>query len=310
MNKKMWLPLLLSLALVCVVIPSAAAFSDVQSHPQADRISALQAKGIIAGELGGGFNPNGSLSYAAGLTMIVKGLDLSLAKFTFIKAPQASDYFTHVKDGQWYSDAFIIAQVNGLDVPKDVKPNAPMTREQFAHHVMTAIETHGEYAYPMIYIMINDEADIAPEYNNSIQKVLVTRIASLDDEGNFKPKMNIKRGEAAGWLHDAIQFKAEAIIIDQEPSPLFDLTLTSEAVNADVNKVTIAAQAPHPGYGMRIASILFEDDKAVIFTEPIMPDPDMMYPQVIADVQASVYVGSEYKPILAEQWMNQTVLSE
>lgn len=310
MKKKIWLPLLLSLALLCAVIPSAAAFSDVRSHPQADRISALQAKGILAGELGGGFNPDGSLTYAAGLTMIVKGLDVSLAKFTFIKAPQASDYYTYVEDGKWYSDAFIIAQVNGLDVPKDVKPNEPMTREQFAHHVMKAVETHGDYAYPMIYIIINDEADITPEYSNSVQKVLVTRIASLNDDGNFEPAANITRGVAAGWLHDAIQFKEEAIIVEQQPNPLFDMTITSEAVNADVNQITVTAQAPHPGYGMRISSILFEGDQAVTFTETVMPDPDMMYPQVIAEVQASAYVGSEYKAILAEQWMNQPVSAE
>lgn len=310
MKKKTWLPLLLVVVLMCSVIPSVAAFSDVRSHPLSDRITALQQNGVLIGELNGEFNPDGQLTYAAGLTMIVKGLDISLAKFKFIQAPKASDYYTYVEDEQWYSDTFVIAHVNGLDIPKDVKPDQLMTREQFAHHLMRAIETHGDYAYPMIFIVISDETDISPEFSNSVQKVLIAKFASLDQEGRFHPKSVLTRGDAASWLFDAIKFKDEAVIHVEDHDPLFDMELVSEVVNSDINKITVSAQAPHPGYGIRIASILFEGDQAVIFTETSLPDPDFMYPQVITEVTATVYVGSEYKPVLAKQWMEQPVQSE
>ncbi|MNV98802.1 hypothetical protein D3C71_1940940 [compost metagenome] len=57
---------------------------------------------------------------------------------------------------------------------------------------------------------------------------------------------------------------------------------------------------PHPGYGFRISSIAFEGDQAIIYTEPTLPDPDKMYPQVITTVQVTAYVDAAFKPVLAQ----------
>lgn len=298
--------LLLSFVLLLTFSGAAWAFSDLQTNPHADKIRALQSKGILQGEADGKFNADGELTYAAGVSMLVRGLDLSLARFLFLKAPEAGDYFTKVKDGEWYTDAFIIAQVNGLDIPKDVDPYQSMTREQFAHHLFRAIEANGEHAYVMMYALIEDEADIAEEYRDSIQKLVVSKLISLDKENKFVPKAPIARGEAAAWLHDAIEFvrtAAEAPQPEPLPNPLADLALTVNEVNGDVNEVIVTAQAPHPGYGIRISSIVFIDGEAVIYTEPILPDPERMYPQVVTEVKAVTYVGADFKPVLPQtEW--------
>src|SRR5690606_4829293 len=107
------------------------------------------------------------------------------------------------------------------------------------------------------------------------------------------------------WLHRALLFvqKASEQQIPDEVAanhPLYDLSLSQSAVNEQVNAITVSAQAPHPGYGIRIASITFEGMTAVIHTEPVLPDPDMMYPQVITEVKATTYVDAQYEAVLAE----------
>ncbi|MDF2668642.1 MAG: S-layer domain protein [Paenibacillus sp.] len=293
-----------SVMLLFTLSQSVWAFSDISSEPNAKQITALKEAGVVSGEADGIFNPRGKLTYAAGISMLVKGLNLSLAKFLFIKAPEASDYYTKIPNDAWYSDAFVIAQVNGLELPKDIDPNQIMTREQFAYHMFQAVEANGEHAYIMMYIMIHDEADVTPAYMGNIQKLLLTKIGTLDKDNNFHPKQEITRGEAAGWLQGAIEFVKQAPpaeLPNPTPYPLTDLKLSSKAVNDQVNEITLSAQAPHPGYGIRITSIEFDGERAIVHTASVMPDPDRMYPQVITEVKVVTYISSVYTPVLAAQ---------
>lgn len=299
--KKTLLPVL-SLTLACSFGSSVFAFSDTGAHPYQQQIAALQQEGIVSGVSDNAFLPQGKLTYASGIMLLVKGLDISLARFLFPKAPLASDYFTNVPVGQWYSDAFIVAHVNGLEIPKDVRPEDTMTREQFAQLLLQGIEANGPHAYIEMAAIINDEADISPAFRSAIQTLVVTKIISLDS-GSFKPKAEITRGEAAGWLYNARQFAANTPVVPPQPeepqqSPLTDVKLDVTSVNEQVYQVTVSATAPHPGYGIRITSIAFTDTEAVIQTAPVLPDPDKMYPQVLTEVKAVTYVDAAHKPVL------------
>ncbi|MCR2803645.1 S-layer homology domain-containing protein [Paenibacillus soyae] len=301
MKKKSWLMIALTFVLLFTLGQSVMAFSDVDKGSDKEKIEVLKEKGIVNGISKDHFNPKGTLTYAAGISMIVKGLDLNIDHVRFIRMPLASDNHPNLKDDAWYSQAFVIADFYGLDIPKDVKPNDKMTKEQFAHHLFKAMMTKGEYAFIELFVVINDEADVNPAYMDSVQKLLITKIASLDKKNNFYPTQSITRGEAAVWLHDGMKFVEETPTVEPQPElPVFEQTLSVEAVNSDVNKVTITAQMPHPGYGLRIASISFEGDKAVIYTEAVEPDPDKMYPQVITEVKVSTYVDAKFKPVLPE----------
>lgn len=277
------------------------AFKDVKNDPNEKKIEELQKLGILSGDKHDKFNPNGKLTYAQGVSLIVKGLDINIDHIRFIKAPKASDYFTNLKDDAWYSDAFIIANLNGLEIPKTVKANDIMTREQFAHHLFKAMMTKGDYAFIEIFMLLEDESDVNKDYMDSIQKLIISKIVTLDKSNKFYPKKAITRSEAAGWLYGAMQFVKETTPIPDLPEqPVLNPTISVTAVNAEINKVTVTAQVPHPGYGIRIASIGFEGDKAVIYLETILPDPDKMYPQVITDVSVSTYVDAKLKPVLPQ----------
>ncbi|WP_253944778.1 S-layer homology domain-containing protein [Paenibacillus sp. NEAU-GSW1] len=297
MRKKPFLLTLIAMLFILTFGQTVWAFSDTKDDSNESKIEALQKLGVINGESEGKFNPKGKLTYTAGISMIVKGLELNIDHIRFVKAPKVTDHFPNLKDDAWYSSAFIIAQYSGLDIPVSVKANDEMTREQFAHHLFQAISRKGDFAYAEMYMLIKDEAKVDKAYMDSIQKLLITKIAALDAQQNFNPKTVITRSDAAAWLYDSIQFVKTATPVVQ-PDPAVEYKLTVEAVNKEVNKVTVSAQVPHPGYGIRIASITFQDNQAILQMELTQPDPDRMYPQVITDVSVTTYVDASLKPVI------------
>lgn len=300
MRKKISL-LIVTLLCMTMVGQTSLAFEDSQTDPNVDEIMALKEAGILQGGPNGNFNPSQPLTTAAGISMIVKGLDLTSSE-SDMELLAENDY-TNIAEHAWYAEAFMIALMNGLELPSDIDPTQVMTREQFAHLIAQAVDLHGPFAYRLMFIVIEDEADISPEYSSSIQQLLLLNIASLDEQ-RFYPQQIITRSEAAKWLYHAIQFiENTPIVIELPPieqSPFYDMTLSMIAINDDISKVTVTAQAPHPGYGLHISSIIFNDDVAIIHTKASFPDPDMMYPQVITEVQATTYISSEYKPVLSD----------
>ena len=284
---------------------SVWAFSDTKGNQNDAKITALQKLGILAGTDAKSdlFQPNGKLTYAAGISMIVTGLGLSLDGINFFKKPELKDFFPNLKENTWYANNFIIAAANGLEIPNEIKSGTDMTREQFAHHLVRALLTKGDYAFIDLYATMKDEAAVNPAYMDSIQKLLTSGIAKLDSKQQFNPTAIITRGDAAGWLYDAIQFverntPAKPTVSDR-PFPLNDVKLTTRAINSAINEITISAQAPNPGYSLRVTSITFEGDQAIIHIEPVYPDKNKSYAQVIADVKVVTYVAASYTPVLS-----------
>jgi hypothetical protein len=292
-------------ALACLVASgSAFAFSDVKNDPGQAQILDLKSRGIVQGVGNDMFKPGLKVNGATAVTLIVKGLGLNIDNIRFIKKPEASDYFTKVKDDAPYADEFIIAQFNGLDLPKDLNPSKPVTREQFAYWLMNGIAATGDYAFTEQYILLNDEDQVTKAYSTNIQKLLISGIASLDTKGDFRPQDAVTRSEAAVMVDKAIEFventKPLPPVETPEPSHLSDVQLTSEAIADGVLKVTVTATVPHPGYGVEIANIAFHDGEAVIDYREIPPEPGKMYPQYVAQVKAVTYVSSDYKPVLGQ----------
>ncbi|SEN14668.1 S-layer homology domain-containing protein [Paenibacillus sp. OV219] len=301
--KKPLLVITMLVVLFLAVTQSVWAFSDTKNDPNDAKITELQKRGILNGNASKNdqFAPNGTLTYAAGITMLVKGLGLNIDDLRFFKKPEVSDSFSMMKNDAWYADTFIIAAYNSLDLARDTNPAANMTREQFAHHLYKALIRSGDFAFDDLGVVLKDEADVNPTFMGSIQTLITTHIIGIDASQKFNPKAAITRSEAAGWLYNTIKFVEDqpSMPVEQpDSSPLFDVKLTTTAVNNDVNAVTVSAQAPNPGYGVRISSISFEGDQAIIYVEPTYPDKDKMYPQVITEVKAVTYVSSAFKPVL------------
>jgi hypothetical protein len=242
-----------------------------------------------------------SIDVATAVTMIVKGLDLNIDNMRFIKEPKASDYYTKVKDSAPYAESFIIAQFNGLELPKDINPSAKVTKEQFAKWLFGALNQKGEYAWIEIYQEFADAKLVTNGYMDSIQKLLIAKIVTLDSKQKFQPKNNITNAEAATMIDRTVKF-----IKNTKPAPipeapiLTDVKLTSDKESEAVTRVTIAAMAPNPGYGIEITSIQFLKGEAIIHYKAVLPAPDKMFTQVITEVKTVTYIPANYRPVLGQ----------
>ncbi len=182
-------------------------FKDIDNVNGKDKIISLKSQGLIKGVSASQFLPSSKVTTAQGIQFISGGLQLSLAAIDFNIAPVASNLFSNVKDKAWYAEAFINAYYNGIELPKDIDPSKPMTKELYTHYLVQAIETIGNL--PMINIVpvdITDETSLNPSYQGSIQRSLKYKINSLDAKGKFNPKSEITRAEAAIMLYNALEF--------------------------------------------------------------------------------------------------------
>jgi hypothetical protein len=247
------------------------------------------------------YQGNSGITNAAAVSMIVKGLDLNINHIRFVKQPLASDYFTKVKDNASYAQDFVIAQFSGLDLPKDINPSAKVSREQFAHWLFGAFSHKGDFSWIAMYVEIADAKQISSAYMNSIQKLLLSKIATLDSKQKFNPKNPVTRSSAETMINRAAKFiKENSPVYVPENPVLNNAKLTTEKVTDNISKVTVTVTAPHPGYGIEITGIQFSKGQAVIQYRAVLPNPDMMYPQVLKDISVTTYISSEFTPVLGE----------
>ena len=178
-------------------------FTDINDSQSKDKIVSLYNDGVIKGVGNGLFNPDGTITAAQGVQMIVNAFDISLASIDFIKAPQATDWFKNADDDAWYADALIRAGANNIGLPTDLDPNAKWTKEDFTYYLVTAMEAH--YKMPvinMMFIQIADESDITIEYQGAIQRGMKYNITMLDQDHKFFPKKQLSRAEAAEMIYN------------------------------------------------------------------------------------------------------------
>lgn len=289
----------MAVLLICLVVPSSAlAFTDIEKDPGQASILSLQKLGVISGVDNGRFAPQDNLTYAQAVQLMVKGFDLNLDRFRFMKEPKASDYFTGADDNAWYAQALIAGHLNGLPLPADLDPDAKVTREQFADLLCQAMLTKGPYAFIEIYMLIGDEASVDPAYMGSIQTLLIAKIAKLDEQQLFQPKNRLTRSQAAVWLDNAIQFVKSHPETGSNPSaePTNEtITVTTRSVSASLNEVILTrGERPNPGYGISVDTITFSGDKAIIGYSLHNPVPGRMYPAMVVEVKTTTYVDSRY----------------
>ncbi|USB31850.1 S-layer homology domain-containing protein [Paenibacillus sp. YPG26] len=291
--KKKYSILLLSTVLLLGAAMPVHALQNTTSDMAANRINVIPIPGNH-------LDPQQKLDYASGITSIVKGFDLNLSNYRFIKMPVASDYFDNISNSAWYSEAFVIAKVRGLDIPKDITSDTPMTREQFAHLLAQAIQLQGDFPVVARYNTITDSSTLKPEYDGSVQLLINLGIPLLDTKLNFYPKSPVTRSVAAGWLNTSMEVIGD-MQAQLDGRPLQAYSVSTKLVDEKITEVQVHAQAPHAGYGIRISSIEFDEEQAVavIYTEVLRPDPNRVYAQVITQVQDTAYIPAGYKIRLA-----------
>ncbi|MCY9661701.1 S-layer homology domain-containing protein [Paenibacillus chondroitinus] len=196
-----------SLTLVGQSFAAAPSFTDLDKVAAKDKIMSLQQSGIVSGITPELFAPQAAMSEAQGVQLLVNAFKLNLDLVKFVKEPKATDYFVKATNDSWYANALITAAVNNVELPKDLDPNATLTREQFTHQLIRAMETYGKL--PLInpvVVDIKDNDQITVEYSGSIQRAINYGVIKLSADGTMNPKAEITRADAAEEIFNAIEY--------------------------------------------------------------------------------------------------------
>ncbi|MDY8045757.1 S-layer homology domain-containing protein [Paenibacillus polymyxa] len=291
-----------ALLVVCslAVATSASAFRDIKGAGQEKIVNSLQDKGIIQGITKDKFAPDQTLTYAQGVHLVVRAMDLQvMPDFT-------TGSFANIPASAWYAQSYRIAAQHQIPLSPDIHPSTRMTREQFANILYKAVSATGEYPTVRMYINVADGKKLDQESNAAVQFLLLTKIAKLDEQSNFNPDHKVTRMEAAEMVYNASEFvqshkTVEATPENQaepvDPVQQNNISMSIEKANDQQNKVTITRlQAPNPGYGIEVDHIDYVDDtNAVIYYKLTSPKPGEMNIQVITDTHTSTLVDSKYK---------------
>lgn len=168
-------------------------FKDVnKSHWFYESVHYVFEKGLMNGISETEFNPNGDFTRAMFVTVLYR-----LQKEP---ATNAELTFTDVKPGSYYEKAVIWAQkhgiVNGV-TPTEFSPDTPITREQTA----TIMYRYAEYARLDRKIRgkleYSDKRDISKYAEDAVLWASTHNLMGGNDDGNFEPKRNTTRAEAA-----------------------------------------------------------------------------------------------------------------
>lgn len=180
------------------------------------------------------------------------------------------------------------------------------------------MQSKGDFPVTEMYVMVEDGDKLSTDVMNSLQILLNTKIITLDN-GKFRPADIITRSEAAVMVHDAAAFAArvienDTVIEPSEPEPVpvnnYVSDVVLEKAAEGVNKATITVDnLPNPGYGLAVERIEFTSPtKAVIYFKITLPNPDMMYPQVITKGTVSTYLPEGYtataEPVMGSRWLH------
>lgn len=199
---------------------ASSSFSDLTNIAAKDKIIALQEQGVVRGISDTLFAPNETITAAQGIQLIVNAANLNLDLVRFLVEPKATDYFKNAGNDAWYANALITASVNGVELPADLDPNKKWTREEFTHYLIRTIEAHSNL--PMINLApveMNDEEDLTIEYSGSIQRALAYDAMELDEQGNFRPKAEISRAEAAELIYNVLEYVKAHPAPSPQPEP-------------------------------------------------------------------------------------------
>lgn len=281
--------------LICSLIAPgmalASGFKDVKGK-DAQIVQSLYNKGMIQGVTKDKFVPNGKLSGAQGLHLIVEALGL--------KGKDKSD-LKFAGKSKWYAKSLQIAKENGIELPENFTVNGELTREEFAYILRQGIDATGNYPLIKMYIHIQDADQGNVMYSGSIQNLVLKKIATLDSENKFYPTNKITRMEATQFIYNAVnyidQYKNDNEVIKDSVIHHVD------KVNDDINKVTLTREnQPSPGYGITVSKVEFtKDGVAKVYYELLSPEPGQMYPQVITSTKTVTYVSSQYKVEIVKQ---------
>ena len=173
-------------------------FNDIKNHWANDSIKFLAERGIINGASENEFLPNNNIKRAEFITLLAKLDNIDEKKYKINK-------FSDVEANAWYNPYIAWAVEKGIvnGISENIfAPNNNITREQMAV-MLDRFATYKGFSLKPINkkIYFKDYSNISSYALNSVEKMQKAGIINGLENGNFAPKSNATKAQAAKMLH-------------------------------------------------------------------------------------------------------------
>jgi hypothetical protein len=186
-------------------------FEDIKNHWARNEIEKLAAKKVISGINDAQFEPDREITRAEFAKLLVSSLIIN-PYFNIRMTDSGVPLFADIPKDAWYRVYVDTAAWYGIVKGNDGKyrPDAPITREEMAVMIMRTLNLQEEIDHlaknpgfysagkvPLDNVNFNDHDKISGWALGSVILAQQKGIIKGDNSGNFKPKSNATRAEAA-----------------------------------------------------------------------------------------------------------------
>ncbi|SDZ37987.1 HYR domain-containing protein, partial [Proteiniborus ethanoligenes] len=223
------LSILLAMCMLLGMLPMTALadnFSDIKGHWAESQINEMINEGIVKGYPDGSFKPDGDISRAEFVSLIVKAFKLTKAK-----GKDFDDISNH-----WAKDAILTANAHGIvNGYSDTKfgPDDPITREQMAV-IIVKVAHLTDNSKGKTFV---DSQDISEWAKKAVAIASSNQLITGYPDNTFKPSANTSRAEATAVLSKSIILANLAAKVDYsliEKSGKYGPETGDEIVKGDV----------------------------------------------------------------------------
>lgn len=175
---------------------------DTLSALTSDSIRAIAARGVIVGKEPGKYDPQGQLTRAEFVQMLVRLFDAA--------DPNATSKLTDVKEGAWYYKAVASAEKLGIvqgKIDGSFGRNDVLTRQDMAVLLHRALLVSG-YSLPLNDKSVPsfaDEVNISSYAKKEVEALKQAKVLVTDSNGSYGPKSLVNRAEAAVLINKFLQ---------------------------------------------------------------------------------------------------------
>lgn len=278
---------------VAAFAASKTSFPDVPAGEYADAINNLVGKGIINGFDDGTFKPNDPVLREQAAKILATALKLDTT---------GTENYPDVSPDNWsykYIVAVTKAGIFGGDENGNFKPFDNLTRQEAAKIIVEAFGFKGSSE-----LTFGDKANIQSWAVPYVKTAVANGILKGDDQGNFNPNANIKRGDFALMIQRALNAVEEVKTPKVESVSAINGTITvtlEEAVKeVSVEDFTVT-QSINGGEATEVTpsvAELSEDGLTVTLTVPEVEATDVNQSVVytVNEVSAEAFIVETKAP--------------
>ncbi|WP_368996744.1 S-layer homology domain-containing protein [Caldifermentibacillus hisashii] len=241
---------------VAAFAASTTSFPDVPAGEYADAINNLVGKGIINGFDDGTFKPNDPVLREQAAKILATALKLDTT---------GTENYPDVSPDNWsykYIVAVTKAGIFGGDESGKFNPFANLTRQEAAKIIVEAFDFTGSSE-----LTFGDKANIQSWAVPYVKTAVANGILKGDDQGNFNPNANIKRGDFALMIQRALNAVENAKTPKVESVSAINATQVVVKFNKEVDKTDAETVARYSINGVNPSTaVLGSDKKSVTLT--------------------------------------------